>query len=56
MSSAVKKIIKVKGGFVTFTKNLKYLESYISYFLQYDYGIDVLLAEGNAPMAALAKF
>ena len=32
-------IIKVKGGFVTFTNHFKYLGSYISYYLQDDYNI-----------------
>ena len=49
-------IIKVKGGFVTFTKNFKYIGSYISYYLRDDYDIDANLAAGNKPMRALAKF
>ena len=38
-------IIKVKGGFVTFTKNFKYLGSYISYSLRDNYVINVRLSE-----------
>ena len=49
-------IIKVKGIFVTFTKHFKYLGSYISYSLKDDYGIDILLAAGNASMESLSKF
>ena len=48
-------IIKLKGGFVTFIKNFKYLGGYISYYLQYDYEIDARLAAGNASMGALTK-
>ena len=49
-------IINVKGGFVTLTKHLKYLGSYISYYLQDDYDIDAHLAAGNESMEALARF
>ena len=49
-------IIKVKGGFFTFTNNFKCLGSYITYSLWYEYDIDALLAAGKASMGALAKF
>ena len=45
----------IKGGFVAFTKHFKYLGSYISYPLRYDYDIDTRLAAGNESMGALAK-
>ena len=48
-------IIKVKGGFVTFTKHSKYLGSYILYSLQDDYYIDACLAAGNVSMGDLSK-
>ena len=49
-------IIRVIGGFVTFTNNFKYLRSYISYSLWDDYYIDTHLEAGNTSMVALAKF
>ena len=49
-------IIKLKGIFVTLTKHLKYLGSYISYSLRYEYNIDARLSSGNSSMGALAKF
>ena len=51
-----KEVIKGKGGFVTFTKHLKYLGGYISYSHQGDYDIDARLASGNESMGALNKF
>ena len=41
---------------VTFTKHFKYLGSYISYYLQDDYNIDVRLVAGYASMGSLSKF
>ena len=48
-------IIKVKGVFFTFTDHFKYLGSYISYSLQYEYEIDACLASGNTSMGDLKK-
>ena len=45
-----------KGGFVTFAKHFKYLDSYISCSLWDDSDIGTCLASGNASMGALTKF
>ena len=49
-------IIKVKGGFFTFSKQLKYLGSYIPYSFRDDCDIDACLEARNTSMGALGKF
>ena len=47
------KSVKVKDGFMTYTKHFKYLGSYISYSLQDDYDIK---SRSQQPFGALTKF
>ena len=48
--------MKVSEGFVTFTKNFKYLGSYISYNLKDDYDIHKRIAAASSAMGALTNF
>ena len=50
------KSVKVKDGFMTYTKHFKYLGSYISYSLQDDYDIKSRIAAATKAFGALTKF
>ena len=43
-------------GMITFTRHFKYLGSYISYSLKYDYDIEHRISQASAAMGALTSF
>ena len=48
-----KPILIGESSMITFTRNFKYIESYISYSLKDDYNIDHRISQASAAMGAL---
>ena len=55
-SKETKPILISEFGMITFTRHFKYLGSYISELLKYDYKIEHIISQVSAAMGALGSF